>query len=260
LLNPKIKDWKGQRVWLIGASSGIGAALAEELAERGAVLALSARRADKLDQLRRRLVVRNGAHLSFPVDVTQTEAMASAVAELAQTWGKIDLVIWLAGDYAPMMSDNFDLARALVITEINYVAVLKGLHSLLPQLLKQRSGGLMLVSSVAGYRGLPKALVYGPSKAAMSNLAEVLYLDLHSQGIGVWLASPGFVATALTAGNEFNMPALIQPEEAAKQLLKGLASGAFEVHFPKRFTLWLKFAQVLPYRLYFSIIKRMTGE
>jgi short-subunit dehydrogenase len=260
LLNPKITQWQGRRVWLVGASSGIGAALAHELASRGATLALSARRAEKLEELRASLGTGAMQHLCLPMDVTQTEALQVATSTLVRAWKKIDLVIWLAGDYSAMSSETFDLARALTITEVNYVALLKGMNSLLPQFLRQGSGGLVLVSSVAGFRGLPKALAYGPSKAAMINLAEVLYLDLHERGIGVWLANPGFVATPLTAGNQFRMPALIQPKEAAYALVEGLASGRFELHFPKRFTRWLKFARLLPYSLYFRLIKRITGE
>jgi short-subunit dehydrogenase len=260
LLNPKIKHWQGLHVWIVGASSGIGAALAHELAARGAVLALSARRAEKLLELRASLGPNHAAHLCLPLDVTQADSLQGATNVLVGEWKKIDLVIWLAGDYSPMSSESFNLERALSITEVNYVALLKGMNCLLPQLLKQGSGGLVLVSSVAGFRGLPKALVYGPSKAAMINLAEVLYLDLHERGIGVWLANPGFVATPLTAGNQFRMPALIQPKDAAFALVEGLASGHFELHFPKRFTRWLKLARLLPYGLYFRIIKRITGE
>ena len=259
MLNPKIQHWQGLRVWLVGASSGIGEALAIELARRGAVIALSARREQKLEEVRITLAKAGEPHLCLPLDVTREVDLAAAVARLSQAWGKIDLTIWLAGDYAPMQSDHFDLDRALAITEINYVSVLKGLKSLLPQLLKQGQGGLVLVSSVAGFRGLPKALAYGPSKAAITNLAEVLHLDLHEKGIGVWIVHPGFVATPLTAGNTFEMPALMQPAQAAHALLEGLGRGRFEIHFPKRFTYWLKFARLLPDSIYFNVIKRITG-
>jgi short-subunit dehydrogenase len=259
-VNPKIKQWQGLHVWLVGASSGIGAALASALADRGAILALSARRVEKLEALRATLGRSAAAHLCLPLDVTDLGSLEKTTQTLAQTWQKIDLVIWLAGDYSPMTSDSFDFNAALKITEVNYVALLKGLHSFLPQLIKQASGGLVLVSSVAGYRGLPKALAYGPSKAAVINLAEVLYLDLHDRGIGVWLVNPGFVATPLTAGNQFRMPALMQAEDAAKAIIEGLASGLFELHFPKRFTSWLKLARILPYALYFRLIKRFVHD
>jgi NAD(P)-dependent dehydrogenase (short-subunit alcohol dehydrogenase family) len=120
-------------------------------------------------------------------------------------------------------------------------------------------GHISLVSSVAGWRGLPNGLAYGPTKAAMTNLAETLYMDLQDRGIGVSLISPGFVATPLTAQNNFQMPALLSPEQAAQAMLEGWAKGAFDIHFPKRFTLWLKLMRLMPYRLYFALVRRFTG-
>jgi short-subunit dehydrogenase len=125
---------------------------------------------------------------------------------------------------------------------------------------KQGSGTLALVSSVAGYRGLPKSLVYGPTKAAIINLAEALYLDLRPRGIGVCVVNPGFVRTPLTAQNDFHMPALISPEEAAREIVAGLARGAFEIHFPRRFTRVLKLLRVLPYRWYFAAVRRAVSR
>ena len=115
------------------------------------------------------------------------------------------------------------------------------------------------MSSVAGFRGLPQSLAYGPTKAALTNLGEVLYADLHALGIGVSMVQPGFVETPLTAGNSFQMPALISPAQAAEAMLRGWADGAFEIHFPKRFTWWMKLLRVMPYRLYFPLVKRFTS-
>jgi len=129
----------------------------------------------------------------------------------------------------------------------------------LPMLLSQRSGGIAIVSSVAGYSGLPKALVYGPTKAALINLAESLYMDLSPAGIDVYLVNPGFVKTPLTAENDFTMPALISAQAAAQATLAGIEAGRFEIHYPRRFTGMLKFARLLPYRLYFAAVRRMTG-
>ena len=132
-------------------------------------------------------------------------------------------------------------------------------HAVLPGMLAKRSGHISLLSSVAGWRGLPNGLAYGPTKAALTHLAETLYMDLQDQGIGVSVVNPGFVATPLTAQNQFTMPALISPEEAARQMLKGWAQGQFDIHFPKRFTLWLKLLRLLPYRLYFPLVRKFTG-
>lgn len=142
--------------------------------------------------------------------------------------------------------------------KINYLGALYLLEALLPALLARGSGHISLVGSVAGYRGLPNSLAYGPTKAALINLAETLYLDLHPKGIGVSLVNPGFVKTPLTAGNAFDMPALISPEEAAQAMLQGWARGDFELHFPKRFTLWMKALRLLPNRLFFSLVGRVA--
>jgi short-subunit dehydrogenase len=131
--------------------------------------------------------------------------------------------------------------------------------ALAPLLGRQGHGQLAFVSSVAGYRGLPKALVYGPTKAALINFAETLWLDLAPRGVGVRVINPGFVATPLTAQNDFAMPALITPDEAASEILRGFATDAFEIHFPKHFTRLLKLLRLLPHRLYFPLIRRLTG-
>ena len=130
---------------------------------------------------------------------------------------------------------------------------------MLPGLLAQQSGHISLISSVAGYTGLPKSLAYGPTKAALINLAETLYLDLKDSGIGVSLVCPGFVETPLTAKNQFSMPALITPEQAAQEILKGWRKGAFEFHFPKRFTLWMKALRLLPYGARFAAVRKITS-
>ena len=133
------------------------------------------------------------------------------------------------------------------------------LDAVLPMLRAQGHGHLSLVASVAGYRGLPNALAYGPSKAALQHLAETLYLDLRPEGIGVSVINPGFVATLLTAGNRFNMPALLTPEQAAQAIVHGWAKGRFDIHFPKRFTLWLKLLRHMPHSVYFAAVQRATG-
>jgi short-subunit dehydrogenase len=138
------------------------------------------------------------------------------------------------------------------------VGALRVLDAVLPALLHQGYGHISLLASVAGYRGLPQSLAYGPTKAALINLAETLYLDLSPKGIGVSLVNPGFVETPLTSQNNFHMPALMQPAQAAKAMLKGWAKGRFEIHYPKRFTLWLKLLRVLPYRWYFALVRRAT--
>jgi short-subunit dehydrogenase len=251
-MNPKITEWRGRRVWLLGASAGIGAAFARELARRGARLALSGRDIDKLKGLGI-----DGA-LLLPCDATEPASLAAAREKLRAELGGFDLVVYLAGDYQPMRADDFDLARAEKIFEVNFLGAARLAAAVLPDLLSE-GGGIALVSSVAGYRGLPKALAYGPGKAALIHFAEILHLDLAPRGIGVWVINPGFVATRLTEKNDFSMPALLTPEQAALAMIDGFTSGSFEIHFPKRFTLVMKLMALLPYRWYFPLVRRMTG-
>ena len=249
--NPKITDWQGRRVWLVGASSGIGAALAHELSGRGARLALSARRADKLQALG------IADALILPCDATDAGSLADARQTLIAHWQGVDLVIYLAGDYVPMRADNFDLSIAERVVAINFNGAMRLAAAVLPDL--HAGGGIAFVASVAGYRGLPKALAYGPGKAALIHFAEVLHLDLTPKGIGVWVINPGFVATPLTAQNDFTMPALLTPDQAAIATVDGFKSAKFEIHFPKRFTGVMKLFALLPYRWYFPLIRRFTG-
>lgn len=255
-LNPPIRDWRRRRVWLVGASSGIGAALAGQLLARGARVALSARSAQPLAAVAAGAPARRS--LVVPLDVADPASVAAAHARVLERWGGIDLTIWVAGTYAPMRAARFDLDAAQRTVRVNLEGVLNGLAVLLPELRRERAGGIAIVSSVAGYRGLPKSLVYGPTKAALNNLAESLYLDLNPLGVGVYLINPGFVRTPLTERNDFRMPALIDPHQAASGILRGLAAGRFEIHFPGRFTYAMKALQLLPHRLYFALVRRIT--
>ncbi|CAN5156611.1 SDR family NAD(P)-dependent oxidoreductase [soil metagenome] len=258
-LNPKLRDWNGRTVWLVGASSGIGRALASALHRDGARVIVSARQQALLDAF----ILEHPGAQAIALDVMDDGAMQAAAKKIARSHGNLDLCLYCAGYYKPMSATAFDLAEALRHLDINYIGALKLLDAVLPQLLLQahqgRGGHISLVSSVAGYRGLPKSLGYGPSKAALTHLAEALYLDLSPQGIAVSVIHPGFVETPLTAQNDFKMPALISPEQAAEAMLKGWASGDFEIHFPKRFTLFLKLLRHLGDGLYFRIVQRATG-
>ncbi len=255
-LNPKIKNWKEKRVWIIGASTGIGAALARRLHAKGARVIASARSADKLDALVRELG-RDRA-LAVPLDITDVESIRSADARIETAWGGYDLVVFMAGDYTAMRAWELDLKVARQMVSINWEGFLNGLSIVIPRMMAAKAGGIALVSSVAGYRGLPNALVYGPTKAALINLAETLYVDLKDKGLDVYVINPGFVKTPMTAQNEFEMPFLIEPEEAAQEIAKGFESGEFEIHFPKTFTRMLKTMRHLSYPLYFKAVKKFT--
>ncbi len=258
-LNPRITDWRGQQVWLVGASTGIGRATAARLHALGAQVTVSARGQAALDSF----VVEHPGARALTVDVTDGDALHAAAQTLLQQHGRIDLAMYCAGHYHAMQATHFDLADALRHQQINYAGALNMLNAVLPALLRQSAAGqpahLSLVASVAGYRGLPNALAYGPTKAALINLAEVLYLDLHDRGVGVSLVNPGFVDTPLTAQNTFHMPALITPETAALAIVAGWGKGDFEIHFPKRFTRLLKAMRLLPDGWYFSAVRRAVG-
>jgi NADP-dependent 3-hydroxy acid dehydrogenase YdfG len=256
-LNPRIGDWATQRVWVVGASTGIGAAVAQALFARGARVALSARTHEPLQAMA--AAAPAGRALALPLDVTDAATVASAHSVLSSQWGGVDLVLVVAGTYKPMRAWELELATATAMFDVNVNGVFNVLATVVPAFLARGSGHIAIVSSVAGYSGLPQALIYGPTKAALINLAEVLYLDLAPRGIGVHVINPGFVRTPLTAGNEFNMPALISAGEAAEHTLRGLERGEFETHYPKRFTRWLKLLRVLPYPLYFPLVRRITG-
>ena len=253
-LNPPLADWHGKTVWLVGASSGIGQATARALHAQGAQVFVSARNAGALAVF---AAAHPGAQ-ALPLDVTDRIAVRAA-AQTVLAAGPLDLVLYCAGYYKEMRATAFDLAEMLKHNQVNYLGALNVLDALLPSLLARRAGHISLISSVAGYGGLPQSLGYGPTKAALINLAETLYLDLQSSGIGVSLICPGFVETPLTAHNSFSMPALITSEQAAAEILAGWRQGRFEIHFPKRFTRWLKALRLLPYGRYFAAVRKVTA-
>lgn len=254
-LNRRIDDWRGRVAWIVGASSGIGRATAALLHARGAVVVVSARNLTGLTEF---VAEHPGSH-AMALDVNDRSALGAASRRILALRGHLDLAMYCAGHYRAMRVADFALDEALKHMQVNYGGALHWLDVVLPALTAQGHGHLSLVASVAGYRGLPNALAYGPSKAALQHLAETLYLDLHPAGIGVSVINPGFVATPLTAGNRFVMPALLTPEQAAQHIVRGWAAGSFDIHFPKRFTLWLKLMRHLPHTWYFSAVKQATS-
>jgi len=255
--NKPIRDWTGKRVWVVGASSGIGAAFAQALLARGARVALSARNREALEKLAE--AASPAQVLVLPLDITREAQVASAFADIKTAWKGLDLAVILAGSHRPIRAWQLNAREARELVETNLMGVLNALAAVMPEFVGDGRGGIAIVSSVAGYSGLPTGLVYGATKAALINLSETLYLDLAPRGIGVYLINPGFVKTPLTDKNEFTMPALISAGEAALAMVRGFERGEFEIHFPKRFTRWLKILRLLPYRLYFPIVHRFTG-
>lgn len=239
-------------VWITGASSGIGAAIARQLADAGVTVAVSARDAARL----RGVSAGHGRLKPYVLDVTDAGKVADVLAEIESALGPVDLVIAAAGTYAPLQVETLEVAPFRAMYETNYLGVVNVLAAVLPVFRARGAGHVAWIASVAGYRGLPKAAAYGPTKAALINLAESLKPELDVQGIAVSVINPGFVRTPMTAQNDFPMPFLMEPEEAAKRSIAGLAARQFEIAFPARFVAILKLARILPYRLYFALIRR----
>jgi len=252
-LNPTLADWNGQRVWLIGASSGIGEATARMLMQRGARVALTSRNQDAL------MTLAGGTAMVAAADVTERVRLKAAFDDVCAAFGDIDVAIINAGTHQPVRAWELDAAAAEKLVQVNLVGAINATALLAPYFAQRGSGRIAITASVAGYGGLPTGLVYGATKAALINFAETLYLDLAPKGVAVHLINPGFVKTPLTDLNDFTMPALIGVDEAACEILAGIERGQFEIHFPKRFTRMLKLLRLLPYRAYFPLVHRITG-
>lgn len=245
--------YKNEIIWIIGASSGIGNALAVELAARGATLVLSARRTEELEKLRERI---GEHHMIYPFDVADGDLTLHTAKAIHAESGRIDRVIFMSAAYTPMQLEQLDMLVTKHMIEVNILGAFNVVHAVLPLLKEQKSGQIALCGSVAGYTGLAGGQPYGATKAAVMNLAESLYAEC-SKHIDIKLISPGFVRTALTDKNDFSMPMIITPEAAAKAIANGLQSKRFEIHFPKKFTLILKLLELLPYRLKLTITRKI---
>jgi short-subunit dehydrogenase len=236
-------------VWVTGASTGIGAEIAKQLSAQGVKVGASARSADKLEAL--------GMGVSpFPLDVTDEAAVASTFSAIERALGPIDLVIAGAGTYTPASAADFRTAMFRQMYEVNYLGVINVVAAVLPAFRGRRAGHISWIASVSGYRGLPKAAAYGPTKAALINLAESLKPELDRDGVKVSVINPGFVRTPMTSVNDFEMPFLMEPADAARATIAGLARGKFEVAYPRPFVAILKIGRLLPYRLFFWVSRK----
>ena len=251
--NRPIRDWHARKVWVVGASTGIGAALAQALLARGARVVLSARNAARLAEV----AGGNAGATVRPLDSTDAAALQAISAEIHTDADPVDLLVYCAADYQPERVWNVHAADVDATIAVNLNGAYYGLEAVLPRMVALGRGGVALVASVAGYVGLPGAAVYGPTKAALINLAELAYCEVARRGVGMYLVNPGFVATRLTAKNRFYMPALRTPEQAAEAIVRGFERGRFEIHFPRRFTLVLKLIRILPQRLRLSLLSRL---
>jgi NAD(P)-dependent dehydrogenase (short-subunit alcohol dehydrogenase family) len=246
--------------WITGAGKGIGRSLALALAREGVCVAASARTREDLETLCEAAESFPGRVAAYPLDVTDRSGVGETIERIEADLGPIDLAVLNAGSHVPVNVDAFDPAVFRKLFDVNVMGVVHGLAAVLPRMLARKRGRIAVVSSVAGYRGLPTAAAYGATKAALINMCEALKPELDGRGIAISVVCPGFVRTPLTDRNPFPMPFLIEPEEAAARILRGLQRGQFEITFPRRFTWWLKLARCLPYWLYFAITRRLVRQ
>jgi NAD(P)-dependent dehydrogenase (short-subunit alcohol dehydrogenase family) len=247
-------DFSGSRIWLTGASSGIGEALVSRLLDAGGRVALTARRADVLEEIAARGRAHGGELLVAPADVADRPAMLTAARQVESAWGGIDLAIFNAGFSRRLHVTSFNAEDFAEIFRVNLFGVMNGIEAVLPGMLARRAGRIAAVASLAGYRGAPTLAGYGSSKAALIHAIDSLRFDLAPHGIGVTLISPGYVRTPLTASHTYWMPALIDADRAAAIIVRGLQRDRKEIHFPARFSWLLKFMRVLPFPIYERIV------
>jgi short-subunit dehydrogenase len=237
----------GTRVWVCGASSGIGAALVRELAARGCRVAASARRADRLDELAGGA---RGEVVPIQADVTDREAMLAAGEEVRRRFGAVDLAVLNAAYWGQFSVEAWDTDCFRRHFETNVIGMAHGVEAVLADMRRRRSGAIAGMSSLAGYRGLPRSEAYGATKAAEINMLESLRIDLRPYGIAVHTICPGFVRTELTAKNTFRMPLIIEADDAARRIVRGLERGRAEIAFPLPMVLLMKTARMVPVRLW----------
>lgn len=248
----------GRLVWITGASYGLGHEVALQLARRGDRVAVSARSIDKLKGLAGEAP--EGSILPYELDVTDGPATADTVARIEADHGPIDIALLNAGTHEPVSAGDFSTEKVRRLVELNLMGTANCLEPLLERFRQRGSGHVAIVASVAGYRGLPTSAAYGATKAGLINMAESLKPECDRLGVKMQIVNPGFVRTPLTDRNPFPMPFLMEPEDAAAALIRGLDGGGFEITFPKRFTYLLKILRCLPYALYFPMIRRATKQ
>ena len=243
-----------KKIWITGASSGIGKALALKFAKENWKVAVSARRKELLDE-----IAQNENISSFPLDVTDDDLVKTSFSNISNQFKGIDICVFCSGAYDPKLEKEINKEQIKKIMNINFFGVLNCIKAVEEYFKKKQEGHISIVSSVAAYRGLPNSSGYGPSKAALTNLTESLYFDFKKHNVRISLISPGFIKTPLTNQNTFNMPFIKSPEFAANKMFNGLTkSNSFEIHFPKELTLLLKFLRILPYRIYLFLINKFV--
>lgn len=239
-------QWQGKRYWLVGASDGLGAALALRLSRAGADVVLSARSEDKLNDLANSLP---GKAEVVTLDVSDNDS----VVEAAKAVGQVDGVVYLAGVYWPFSAKEWDADQANAMADINFTGLMRVMGQVVPDMVARDAGHIVITSSLTGFRGLPGSIGYTASKAATMSLAECMYADLHKTGVQVQVVNPGFIKTQLTEKNDFKMPFLMTPEEASQKVFEHMNTDKFKKSFPFAFSLVFRGSQFLPDWLYYRI-------
>lgn len=249
-----------QVLWITGAGKGIGKAVALEYAAQGWTVAISARTESDLNAVADEAAVVQlpGKVVAYPLDVTDHDAVKQVFKTIEAEHGALDQIIFNAGTHSPTPPKEFSVTPFRRLMEVNYMGSVNGVEAVLPSLIDRKSGHVAIVASVAGYSGLPDASAYGATKAALINMCESLKTQLDGLGVTISVINPGFVRTPLTDQNDFPMPFLMEPEDAARAVFNGMSKKKFEIAFPTPFVLILKFLRVLPYWLYFPLVKKMT--
>ncbi len=241
-----MREWTGKRYWLVGASEGLGAALAAILSRTGAEVILSARSEDKLNEVAAGLP---GSSLVVPMDVADDASVQAA----AQQVGDVDGVVFLAGIYWPMPATEWNAAQATAMADINFTGLVRVMGAVVPQMVAKDAGHIVITGSLSGFRGLPGAIGYSASKAGTMVLAESMYADLRKTGVDVQVANPGFIRTRLTDKNTFTMPFIMEPDAAAQIMFEHMQTGHFKRSFPTAFSWVFRLSQFLPDWLYYRI-------
>ncbi len=243
-----------KKIWITGASSGIGKAVAEKFAKEGWKVAISARRKELLDEM-----AKNPNIFSFPLDVTQEDQVNETFLKIIENFNDLDICFFCSGTYNPKNEQKIDTNKIKSTMNTNFIGIVNCVKSAESFFKNKKSGQISIVSSIAGYRGLPNSSGYGPSKAALTNFAESIYFNFKKYNVKISIVSPGFIKTPLTDKNEFKMPFLRSTEFAAEKIYTGLVnSKSFEIDFPKQLTLTLKFLRILPYKLYLFLVERLV--
>ena len=242
-------------IWITGGGTGIGKAVAIKFANKGWQVAISGRRENVLKE-----VEENYQNIkAFPLDVNDKEKCFTVVENIKKELGDIDICFFSTGTWDPKKEREIDVEQIEKVFKVNFFGTLNCIKAVENHFRIKKEGVITIVSSIAGYKGLPNSTGYGPSKAALNNLAESLYFDFGRYGVKVCLVSPGFIKTPMTDKNDFKMPFLKTPEYSADKIYNGLInSNKFEIHFPKELTLILKFLKIIPDRLYFYLVRKLT--